>query len=119
MIVIKVWCLPPGQSENKLNILHKAIVKTVVCVSELGVKDENDMVCLMPPDSMHYGLGEEIIVEIKGLPDIPQKNRRVCRQLAKRVGQSVSVLYPEATVVCSAKMFDPSEEVWTSARPKD
>lgn len=119
MIVIKVWCLPSDQSESTLNRLHQAIVKAVVSVSELCLKDENDMVCLLPPDLMNYGLGEEIIVEIDGLPDIPQKNERVREQLAKCVGESVSALYPRAKVQCSARSFDPLQGVWTSAEPED
>lgn len=119
MIVVKVWCLPSDQSEENLNRLHKTIVRAVKYISQLGVKDENDMACLLPPDLMQYGLGEEIIIEISGLPDVPKENRKVCRSLAVRVGRNVSVLYPEARINCSARIFDSSEEVWTSAKPKD
>ena len=114
MIVVKVWCLPPGQSEGDLNCLHKAIVRAAVSVSDLCLQDENDMVCLLPPDLMEYGLGEEIIVEIDGLPNIPRKNLTVREQLAKRVGKSVLELYPKAKIKCSAREFNPSDGVWTS-----
>ncbi len=119
MIVIKVWCLPPNQDEDVLNLLHQAIVKTVVSVSELGVKDENDMVCLFPTDLMKYGLGQEIVIEIDGLPDMPRKNTSIPVQLAESVGKSVSVLYPEAKIKCSVEEFNPSKAVWISTKQKD
>ena len=118
MIVIKVWCLPSGQSENDLNHLHKAIVKAVVSVSELCLRDENDMMCLFPADLMKYGLGEEIIIEIDGLPDVPRRNLTVCEKLAKCVGESVSDIYPKAKIECSAKEFNPSNGRWSLIEPK-
>ena len=65
MPIIKVWCLPADQNEEQLNTLHKKIVSAVIGIPELELKDENDMTCLFPPDSMKYGLGDEIIVEIE------------------------------------------------------
>lgn len=114
MIVTKVWCLPVDQSEDDLNRLHKAIVGAVKAIRELGVKDENDMVCFFVPDLMKYGLGEEIIVEIDGVGDIDGRNSRVRIQLAGCVGRSVSKLYPDAKVKCVVRSFDPSEEEWSS-----
>lgn len=114
MIVIKVWCLP-DQSEDDLNRLHQAIVKAAVSVPELCLQDENDMTCLFPADLMKYGLGEEIIVEIDGLPDIPQGSQRVRERLAECVGESVSALYPKAKIESSVRSFDLSQVVWTSA----
>jgi hypothetical protein len=113
MIVIKVWCLPSDQSEDDLNRLHQAIVKAAVSFPELCLQDENDMTCLFPADLMKYGLGEEIIVEIDGLPDMFWKNRTVREQLARCVGESVSALYPKARVECSVREFNPSQGVWT------
>jgi len=116
MIVIKVWCLP-NAIEDKLNRLHKAIVGAVVPISELGVKSENDMVCLFPADLMKYGLGQEIIVEIDGVPDVPRKNLTVREQLAGCVGKTVLALYPDARVECSAGEFKSSGR-WSSVKPK-
>ena len=58
MPVIKVWCLPPGQTEDDLNNLHKLIVAAVVSVPEIDLESEDDMTCLFIPDLMKYGLGE-------------------------------------------------------------
>jgi hypothetical protein len=61
--VIKVWCLPHDQSEESYVRLQLGIVNVVIACG-IGVKDQNDMVVLLPPDLMKKGLGEEIIVEI-------------------------------------------------------
>jgi len=119
MIVIKVWCLPADQDEETLNLLHKEIVKAVVSISELGVKGENDMVCLFPADLMKYGLGEEIVIEIDGLPDTPRKSTSVPMRLAENVGISVSALYPKARIKCTAEEFNPSKAVWISTESED
>ena len=112
MITIKVWGLP-NAIEDKLNRLHKAIVEAVVSISELGFKNEKDMVCLFPADLMKYGLGEEIIIEIDGVPDMPGKNLTVYEQLAQYVGKTVLALYPDAMVECFVEEFRPSAR-WTN-----
>ena len=114
MIKIKVWCLPIDQSEEDLNSLHQAIVKSVVSVPETETKSENDMVCLFPADLMKYGLGEEIIIEIDGLPIILRNDMEVREQLAQCVSKSVCRLYPDAKVECSVKRSNPATKVWVT-----
>lgn len=115
--VIKVWCLPSRQTENDLNRLHRGIVAAVVAIPELGLKDENGMICLLPPDLMSYGLGNDIIVEITrlSLPGKPGRIGEVRQRLARVVGSKVKEFYPNAKVECSAVSFDPSQGFWTSA----
>lgn len=115
MPIIKVWCLPPNQSEEALNHLHQTIVKAVLCISELGLQSQNDMTCLFPPDLMKYGLGKEIIVEISGLFEKPERTAEVRQRLAVSVGSAVSVLYPDAKVECSVSTIDPAKGFWTSS----
>ena len=98
MPIIKVWCLPGGQSENKLRLLHQEIVAGVVEISELGISNEKQITCLFPPDLMSYGLGEEIIVEVTGLFSKPERTREVRNKLAKSIGQRVKKLYPNSMV---------------------
>lgn len=114
MPVIKVWCLPANQTEEDLNRLHKAIVEAVVSVSELGLKSENDMTCLFVPDLMSYGLGEEVIVEISGLYDKPERTDEVRHKLAESVGRSVKELYLDARVECFVSVFNPKQGFWVS-----
>lgn len=117
MPVIKVWCLPSGQSEDDLNRLHQRIVRSVVSISELGLRGEEDMTCLFPPDLMKYGLGEEIIIEIGGLFKKPERTQEVCWRLAREVGRGVKELYPKAKVECFVLAINPADEFWTSDSP--
>ena len=116
MPVIKAWCLPSGQTEDDLNLLHQSIVRAVLSVPELGIKSQNDMTCLFPPDLMRYGLGEEIIIEIGGLYEKPERTQEVRQQLAKSVGEAVKKLYSKAKIECFIATFDPSQGFWTSEK---
>ena len=98
MPVIKVWCLPAGQTESDLRRLHQNIVAAVVAVPELGVCDETKVTCLFPPDMMQYGLGSEVIVEVIGLFEKPERTPEVRNRLAKNIGERVKFLYPKALV---------------------
>ena len=113
MPVIKVWCLPKETEEN-LRALHKTIVAAVVDVSELGLKDENDMTVLFPPDMMTYGLGQEVIIEISGLYEKPERTDEVLNRLAANVGASFKWLYPKAKIECFVATCDPRRGFWTS-----
>ena len=98
MPVIKVWCLPADQTEDDLRLLHQNIVAGVVSVPELGLKDETEMTCLFPPDMMQYGLGSEVIVEVTGLFEKPERTPAVRNRLAESIGGRVKRLYPKAMV---------------------
>ncbi len=115
MPIIKIWCLPSGQTETDLNLLHQRIVGAAVSVSELGLHSERDITCLFPPDLMQYGLGEEIIIEISGLFEKPERTRDVRQRLARNVGRVVKELYPEAKIKCFVAIIDPSQGFWASA----
>lgn len=107
MAIIKVWCLPPDQSEKDLNKLHRAIVAAVVSVSELGLQDQNDMTCLFPADLMKYGLGEEIIVEVS-LFKQPARSKVTLINLAENISKTIKELYPQTErVECFVRFFDP------------
>jgi hypothetical protein len=114
MPVIKLWCLPAGQSEDDLRKVHKTVVAAVTAVPELGLKDETQMTCLFPPDLMTYGLGEEIIIEIGGLFEKPERTQDVRQRLAEGVGSAVHALYPNAKVECFIQTFNPNTGFWTS-----
>lgn len=116
MPVIKVWCLPSGQTEDDLRLLHQEIVRAVVSVEELGLKDENDVTCLFPPDQMQYGLGSEIIIEVSGLFAKPERNNYVKGCLARGLGNVVADLYPKAKVECFVTTFNEQEGYWSITR---
>ncbi|NCD01010.1 hypothetical protein EOL94_02875 [bacterium] len=83
-------------------------------IAELGLKNENEMTCLFVPDLMSYGLGEEVIVEIGGLYDKPERTEKVRQNLAESVGRSVKDLYPKARVECFVLTFNPKQGFWVS-----
>lgn len=115
MPVIKVWCLPANQTEEDLNKLHKAIVAAVVSIKKLGLKNENDMTCLFPPDQMQYGLGSEIIIEVSGLLVKDERTLAVRQDLAWKLGEAIQGLYPNAKIECFVQTFDPAKDAcWFS-----
>jgi phenylpyruvate tautomerase PptA (4-oxalocrotonate tautomerase family) len=113
MPVIKVWCLPE-QTEEQLQALHKNLVSAVVSVTELGLKDENEMTMLFPPDAMKYGLGSEIIVEVSSLFEGPKRTDEVRQKLAENIGRVIQNFFPDALVECFIYPFKPSQGFWSS-----
>lgn len=113
MPVIKVWCLPK-MTERRLRKLHKEIVTAVVGVEELGLKNETEMTCLFPSDMMSYGLGEEVIVEVTGLFEKPERTEEVRNRLAIALGTTVKMVLPKALVECFVHPFNPKQGFWTS-----
>lgn len=119
MPIIKVWCLP-AIDEPKLNELHQNIVRAVVDVPELGLKDEKDITCLFPPDMMKYGLGSEIVIEVTGLFEKPERTDEVRERLARYLVLSVQELFPETELVeCFVYSFNPSQGFWSSKMEKE
>lgn len=108
MLVVKVWCLPPDQSEDVLRRLHLTIVDEVFKIRELGINDENDMVVLFPSDLMKYGLGEEIVIEMTGLLEKPEITDQVCQNLAFNVGARISHWYQNSRVVSFVQTQNPN-----------
>lgn len=113
MPVIKVWCLSE-QTEDVLRSIHKNIVCAVVATEVFGLKDENDMTVLFPPDAMKYGLGQEIIIEVTGLFEGPKRTDEVRYQLAKNIGKAVRLFFPDALIECFVYPFNPKQGFWSS-----
>jgi hypothetical protein len=115
MPVIKIWCLPEC-AEEKLTQIFKSIVSAVEGVPELGLKGERSMTVLFPKDMMEYGLGTEIIIEVTGLVDKPERTREVRNRLAEQLGQVIKSNFPKAMVECYVYPFNPSLGFWTIPR---
>ncbi len=108
MPIIKVWCLPQIE-EEKLNSLHKALVRAVSSVEVLGVNNENDMTCLFPTDMMKYGLGTEIIIEVVGIYDKPDRTDEVRKKLAEYLVVAVREQFPDTGLIeCFVYPFNPA-----------
>ena len=114
MPVIKVWCLP-SMTEKQLQKLHKDIVGAVVSVEELGLKGEDDMTCLFPSDMMSYGLGSEIIIEVTGLFEKPERTYEVRNLLALFLGGAIAKRFPRARIECFIYPFNPKQGFWSSS----
>lgn len=109
MPVIKVWCLP-NIGESRLNVLHQELVRAVKNVPVLGVTSEKDITCLFPADMMQYGLGTEIIIEVTGLYEKPERTEEVRRHLARELVDAVRGQFPDTDLIeCFVNPFNPSQ----------
>ncbi len=118
MPVIKVWCLPVS-SEDTLQHLRQCIIGAACSVKVLALKGEEDVTVLFPPDSMSYGLGLDIIVEITGLFEREERTREVIQTLAFRVGKVFKQLFPKTkNVECFVYPFNPHIGGFWSSRDK-
>lgn len=114
MPVIKLWCLPKTEEEN-LNRIHQSIVRAVASIEEIGVSDEKDITCLFVPDMMQYGLGTEIIVEVTGLFEKPERTDEVRQRLAAALGDVIRDYFPNADLAeCFVYPFERKQGYWSS-----
>ena len=113
MPVIKVLCLPADETEENLKKLCLFVITAVTSVRSLKLC-KDDVTVLFPKDMMSDGLGEEVIVEIFGLFEKPERTQEVLQLLAERVGSNVKILYPDAKVECFVYPFKESQGFWTS-----
>ena len=108
MPVVRVSCLPAGQTQRDLKMLYVTLVSGLMSVKELDLK-ESAITCLFPSDLMTYGLGDEIIIEIFGLFIKEERTDEVRNVLASRVAELVKRRYPESKVECFIMPFDPKQ----------
>lgn len=109
MPIIKLWCLP-DIGESRLNALHQELVRAVKNVPELGITSEKDMTCLFPSDMMKYGLGTEVIIEVTGLYEKPERTEEVCQRLARELVDAVRGQLPDTELIeCLVNSFNPSQ----------
>lgn len=108
---VKTWCLPGSLGEKDLEDLHNGIVNIMINFPEAGVDSESDMLNLFPPDSMTYGLGSEIKIEIT---DIPQCDQDVRDKLSAQIGEFVKSLFSQANVFCKVECANMAAGYWSS-----
>ena len=81
------------------------------------MKSEKDITCLFPSDMMKYGLGTEIVVEITGLYEKPDRTEKVRQRLAERIGKAVQGQFPNTELVeCFVYQFNPAQGHWSSRK---
>jgi hypothetical protein len=105
--VIKLYCLP-RLSQKKLQKIHKKIVSAAKIVfKDFGkINNETDLIVLFIPDSMKYGPGMEILVEID-LP-INEAYHHHASDYPSAFGNKIRKLFPKAVVQCTLRHIDPS-----------
>lgn len=115
MLTVKVWCLPKIP-QRQLQELHKGIVAAVASVKETEVHSERDMLSLFPADMMSYGLGQEILVEINGVPEkmYASGSSDAKWELAAAVGKAVEVMFPNAHINSNVLSDNPEGAFWSS-----
>lgn len=113
MPVIKIWCLPEGLHELSLKTLHREVVAAAVSVEALGLRGEEDMTVLFPPDMMKYGLGTDIVIEAV-IARKPERTIEVKNELARKLGKVVQKMYPDARVGCFVSSSHIDDGVWSS-----
>lgn len=113
MPVIRVSCLPE-MPPDQLRKLHQDIEDAVLSIKELGLRDGTQVTHLFPPDMLSDGLGEEVIIEVIGLFDKPQRTKAVRQALAEALGKAVEAHFPKARIECFIFPFSPAQGFWTN-----
>ncbi len=105
MPIVVVYGLPKSMDEPKIGILWKDIRLAIAKIPELGLK-EKDVIVFFPSDRLSVGLGEEIIIFVKGLFITPQRDDIVRHKIAEEVTKTVRLHLPKSYVECLVEPFD-------------
>ena len=121
-MVLKIWCLPDGLTEEELKSLFQQILAVVKDIPELCVRSAKDATILFPADRMKWGLGEDIVAEVGDLPRSLSLGTSDCwavrLALGLRLGTMLKECFPSAYVKCIIENSDLRTVVWTSGRSK-
>lgn len=113
MPVLTVFGIPPRIPY--MGEAHIAIVKAVVSVKELGLR-ESDVSIFYPKDA----LGEdwdEIVVFVEGLFEKPERTEEVKNRLAEVICNAIADQCPNAKVIeCFVRSFNPKSGFFTIRR---
>lgn len=113
MFAIKTWCLDPKTPQDVLRAIHQGFVSAVVSFEALrvvGLKDEDSMLVLFPPDLMEYGVGTEILVEATDLDE--SVDLKVRNDLAAKLGMVINTYFSEAKISCKVRPRDRQDGTW-------
>ena len=113
MLIVKVWCLPQ-EDEDSLRALQQKMVQGLIEITELRVRTEEDVVILFPPDSMKYGLGSEIFIEVQFTSCF--SNPMIYRQTGDTLLKIIEEKYDKASVGCLVHPFDGKGPIYCSSR---
>ncbi len=114
MFNIKVWCLPQMEPAACTD-LFKKIVATVAGIkgmAQAGYTDEKTVLVLFPADMMSYGLGSEILIEVRGLANIRTIDNTTRLMLCEKLGLLLHREFQTAHVVCNIIPTVENEVTW-------
>lgn len=98
MPIVIVYGVPPETSSFKLQEMIRDTKNAVASVAELGIS-EKQVSIFIQQDLFRGGLGEEIIVFVYGLLEMPARTPRVIRKVKAAVGRKIKKSYfPKAVV---------------------
>jgi hypothetical protein len=98
VLTIKVWCLQGDLAQKMYEDLHKKLVAAMVDIKHLNIRDENDLLVLFPKDLMQYGLGNELLIEFGGSPQLEGQYDRWYSVVGERLALTVKYLFPNARI---------------------
>lgn len=106
MPVVFVYGLPENMKDNHIDELYKELVATILNIQELNLQSRQ-ITFFFPSDRMKMGLGEEIVIFVKGLIYKKERTDEVRQKLAKNLGMVAKKHFPNADLVeCFIEPFN-------------
>lgn len=116
MPILDVQGIPGDIEKSKLIDIWKSLRLTVADISDLDLKKEQVTV-FFPSDLLQDGLGEEIIITIRGLFKKSKRTNKVRNILCREVAIVARAFFPKALVeVLIDPPYNPEKGFWTSAK---
>jgi len=114
--VVIVYGLPNDISRKEIEELYEALVVAFLEIKELYLK-RDQVIFFFPSDRMMMGLGDEIIIFVRGLFGTWAVTEEIRDLLAQKLGRAARPFFPEADLVrCYVELFNPEHGFWSSKR---
>ena len=105
MPVIIVYGIPEEVDGGKIGSLYEDLLSAAAEIEELRLT-KADISCFFPSDRMKRGLGNEIIIFVKGLFDYPKRTQEVRSRLAESLTAVAKRHFPiDAKIECFIEPF--------------
>ncbi len=114
MPIITVSGLPIQAGKVGLYELRENLIHATVCVRELTL-GEKDVTVRFLCDLLPNVPGTDIIIEVTGLFEKPERTEEVRGRLAGSLGRQVHIAYPDTKVECLIHPFSREQGFWSSA----
>lgn len=116
MPIVSVMGTSSREDKSFYEKIESSMKSTVASIKELKLKRKQVSV-RFPKDNLEDRDDQEIIVEVEGLFQLPERTDEVREKLAKRIVAETAELFPEATLIeCIVIPFDPAQGFASFAR---